>query len=212
MNLMGNNELDIQLKQLVFIAQQHPRLSQVRQKALGKLVQTLLNSGRLCRPQRYNFSQRYEEIYEEAQQDLFLYICQNIERYEPGRGEVIAWCNTLLERRFFREAIPRVMNKPDVQRISLSDLDNLPMPEKPSALAELLREYIELDPENLFKKTHITDYPEANFQALTKLKLKGMSWKEISSIYNIKISTLSGFYQRCLGRFVSNIKKALENT
>jgi len=48
MNQTGRDELDEQLKQLALIAQQ--TLTRERQLALGQLVQTILNSGRLCRP------------------------------------------------------------------------------------------------------------------------------------------------------------------
>lgn len=209
MNQTGRDQLDEQLKQLAFIAQQHQALTQERQLALGQLVQTILNSGRLCRPQREKFAQRYEDIYQEARQELLFYVCQNIDKYDSQRGDVMAWCNVLLERRFFREAIPRILDKPGIQRMSLSDLDNLALLEEESpTFAEILKEHIELDPENLFKKTHIKDHPEANFQALTKQRLEGKSWKEISEKFKIKIPTLSRFYYRCLERFASNLKNA----
>jgi len=209
MNHTGRDELNEQLKQLALVAQQHPPLTQGRQLALGQLIQVILNSGRLCRPQRGNFSQRYEEIYEEARQELLFYVCQNINRYDPQRGDVMAWCNVLLERRFFREAIPRILDKPGIQRMSLSDLDNLAPPEKSPIFAEILKEHIELDPENLFKKTYIKDRPEANFQALVKQRLENKTWKEISEKFEIKIPTLSRFYRRCLERFTSNLKNGI---
>ena len=103
MNQMGREELDSLLDGLAFIAQQHPPLTSKRQLVLGQLVQAILRSGRLCHPYRGQFLHRYEEIYEEARQDLLFYVCHNIDKYNPERGGVMAWCNVLLERRFLEK-------------------------------------------------------------------------------------------------------------
>lgn len=211
MNQTGRDKLDEQLKQLALVAQQHAPLTQARQLALGQLIQTILQSGRLCRPQRGKFANRYEEIYEEARQELLFYVCQHIDNYNPERGEVMAWCNVLLERRFFREAIPRVLDKQGIQQITLSDLDNLALPEEPPVLAEIIQEYIKSDPENLFKTVHIKEHPEASFQALSLERLQGKTWKEISEKMGIKVPTLNRFYYRCLERFTFNLKKGCQN-
>jgi DNA-directed RNA polymerase specialized sigma24 family protein len=207
MNKTGKDELDEQLRHLAQLAKQHPPLTGARQLALTHLVQAILKSGRLCRPHRGQFLHRYEEIYEEAQQELLFYVCQNIEKYDPERAEVMAWCNFLLERRFFREAIPKVLDKQGIQKMTLSDLDNLAKPEEPPVFTEVIKECIELDPENLFKTCHIENHPKANFQVLSKQRLEGKSWKEISEILEIKIPTLSSFYYRCLNRFASILKE-----
>jgi DNA-directed RNA polymerase specialized sigma24 family protein len=201
MDKVQNNELDEQLKQLAISAQQHPPLTQGRQLALRKLVNGIVQSGRLCRPQRGQFSGSYEDIYDEAVQELLLYICQNIEKYDPERGSVMAWVNVLLERRFFKEAIPKILGKPNLQKMTLSDLDNLAPPEETESLTEILKECIELDPDNLFKKEHLQNYPAANFQALLQRRFSGKSWKEISAEFDINIKTISSFYYRCVNKF-----------
>jgi len=206
MNKTGKDELDEQLKQLAISAQQHPPLTSQRQQALASLVQAILKSGRLCHPHFYQLN-RYEEIYEEAVQELFFYICQHIEKYTPERGSVLAWCNVLLERRFFKEAIPKVLGKPGIQKLSLSELDNLALPEEPPVLMEVIKECIELDPENIFKKEYIQYHPQANFQALAKRRIMGRSWKEIAGEFDLKLTTVSSFYYRCLNKFSNNIKK-----
>ena len=207
MNKTGKNEQDEQLKQLAILAQQYPPLTSKRQIALTSLVQEIMKSERLCHPYRYQFTNRYEEIYEEALQELLFYICQHIEKYSPERGSVMAWCNVLLERRFFREAIPKVLDKPGMQKITLSELDSFAPIEEPPVLAEILQEYIDLDPDNLFKNEHIKNYPQANFQALAKQRILGKSWKEISAESGLKIATVSSFYYRCLNKFSGRIKE-----
>lgn len=71
-----------------------------------------------------------------------LYIYRNIEKYDLERGEVMAWCNVLLERRFFRDAISKVLGKPEIQKMTLADLDNLPAPEEEiPIITEIIEEY-----------------------------------------------------------------------
>jgi len=207
MDKAQNNELDEQLKQLAISAQQHPPLTQGRQLALRKLVNGIVQSGRLCRPQRGQFSGSYEDIYDEAVQELLLYICQNLEKYDPERGSVMVWVNVLLERRFFKEAIPKILGKPNLQKMTLSDLDNLAPPEETESLTEILKECIESDPDNLFKKEYLQNYPAANFQALLQRRILGKSWKEISAEYDINIKTLSSFYYRCVNKFSSRLRE-----
>lgn len=207
MDKAQNNELDEQLKQLAISAQQHPALTQGRQLALRKLVNGIVQSGRLCRPQRGQFSGSYEDIYNEAVQELLLYICQNVEKYDPERGSVMAWVNVLLERRFFKEAIPKILGKPNLQNMTLSDLDNLAPPEETESLTEILKECIESDPDNLFKKEYLQNYPAANFQVLLQRRFSGKSWKEISAEFDINIKTLSSFYYRCVNKFSSRLRE-----
>lgn len=208
MNQRKRDELDEQLKQLALVAQQHPPSTKQRQLFLGQLVQSILRSGRLCRPQLGKFGCRYEEIYEEARAELLLYICRNIEKYDLERGEVMAWCNVLLERRFFKEALPKVLGKSEIQKMTLAELDNLPAPgEQAPIITEIIEEYITIDPENLFKNTYIRDRPEANFQAIALQRLEEKSWKNISEKFELKISTISQFYYRCLKKFAPILKK-----
>jgi len=207
MDKVQNNELDEQLKLLAISAQQHPPLTQGRQLAVRKLVNGIVQSGRLCRPQRGQFSGSYEDIYDEAVQELLLYICQNIEKYDPERGSVMAWVNVLLERRFFKEAIPKILGKPNLQKMTLSDLDNLAPSEETESLTEILKECIELDSENILKKEHLQNYPTANFQVLLQRRFSGKSWKEISAEFDINIKTLSSFYYRCVNKLSLRLRE-----
>jgi DNA-directed RNA polymerase specialized sigma24 family protein len=211
MNQTGKDEIDEQLKQLALVAQQHPPMTRERQMALRQLVNQILQSGRLCRPQSGQFSGVYQDIYDDALQELLLYICQTIEKYDPERGSVMAWVNMLLERRFFKEAIPRILDKQGIKRMDLSDLDKIASSETTENLTELLKECIELDPDNLFKKDYIENYPLANFQAIARRRFLGKSWKEISDEFEVKVSTISSFYSRCLSKYSSKLKEYCSN-
>lgn len=206
MNQTIRDELDEQLLELATTAQQHQPLTQARKVALTKLVNTIVNSGKLCHPQSRLFpTNLYEDIYNEALQELLLYICQNIHKYNPSRGSVLTWVNFLLERRFFLEAIPKILNKQGITQIP--DRDNIAAPSEPKGLTEIVRECIESDPDNIFKRKHIENYPQANFQTLALQRISGKSWKEISAGFEIKIPTVSSFYYRCINEFSSKLKE-----
>ena len=95
------NELDRTLKQLVLTAKQHPPQSAKRQTALTNIHATILNSKKLWYPPKYQFN---EDAYNEAKQELWCYVCKFIEKYDPKKGTVIAWINTLLSKRFYKDA------------------------------------------------------------------------------------------------------------
>jgi hypothetical protein len=207
MNQTQLDEIDVFLQQLALTAQQHPHLSPQRQLALTKLVNTVVQSNRLGHPQKWQFSvDVYEDIYNEALQELLLYICKNIDKYNPERGSVIVWVNFLLQQRFFKEAVRKFFGQQNITHITDTHLENLALPEEPEDITKILIDCIKLDPEGIFKKEHIKEHPQANFQALAQQRILGKSWKEIAAQYNLKIPTVSCFYYRCLDKFANKIK------
>lgn len=195
------------LQDLVVAAQTHPRPSRERQMALGQLVNSLTLSKRLCRPQSGKFpASVYGEIYAEALQDLFLFVCQNIEKYDSSRGSVLAWINMLLERRFFNQAIPKVLDNTEVTNWTLADLDKFVPPSQFPSLIEQLEALIDADPGDRFRLAHIRDCPEANFKRLMQLRLRGSSWEDIAKEFGLSISTLSSFFYRSINRFSAQLR------
>lgn len=207
MDLTERDRLNEQLKQLALIAQKSKPQTKQRQLALTQMSDKILQSGQLCRPRSHRNQGNYEEIYHEAIQELFLYICEKIERYEPERGTVLAWCNTLLERRFFKNAAQKLIKKPNIQELTCFDLDNLALPQEPPFLTEIVKECLESDPDNLFKKEQIKDCPQANFQALARRRMSGQSWREIAQEFNVNMSSLSSFYYRSIEKFAAKLKE-----
>ncbi len=201
------DELNRQLQMLALRAQQYPPLSPERQSALRQIVTGIMRSGRLCRPQKGKFVGTYEDIYAEARQELLLYICKGIDKYSPERGTVMTWANMLLERRFFREAIPKVLGKPDLKRVTLADLENVAAPPEITTLTDTLKEMVEADPEDLLKSAYVRHHPDATFQALLKRRLANQSWSAVATEFDISVSTASNFYYRCLTKFSSKLKE-----
>lgn len=207
----SRQELDAQLKELALLAQQHPHATKGRRIALTQLVNAVWQSGKLYRPYKGQFQLLYQDIYEEAVQNLFFYICQNdnINKYNPERGEVMVWVNVLLTKRFFPEAIPKIIGKESEINLENSQLENIPSFEPPVSLFEQVRQCIEDDVDRIFSKEHIKGHPEANFQAIAIRRYSGVPWKDISREWGIGITTLHNFYQRCIERFAPNFREYL---
>jgi hypothetical protein len=217
---MNELSLDEYLQQLTEVAQQHPRGSRDRTKALAKLIRVLQSSGQLTRPRRGQFQGFYEEIYRDALQRLFAYMCDRIDDYTADRGRVLQWVNFLLSRRFFIEAsrevlptVPKGIDAKTITRLSLEELDSCnPVelnPQLVPSLSEDLKAYLHEDPEAIFQTTCIANQPSANFQYIAIKRLEGYSWKELAAELDLGISTLSSFYQRCITRFVPKFRNDL---
>lgn len=210
MQVATRNQLDEQLKELAKEAQRHPQKTKERRIALTQLVNAIWQSGRLCHPNSGQFQSVYEDIYDEAVQNLFFYICQNdnIRKYNSERASVIVWVNMLLTRRFFPEAIPKIIGKVNEIYLETSDLERIKLSE-PISLFEQVRQCLEDDPEGLFRSEHIKAHPEANFQAIAKRRYSGVTWKEISAEWGIELKSLNTFYHRCLKKFAPKFKEYL---
>lgn len=195
-----------QLKHLAIIAQRHPPLSVERQEALTEIVSVILRSGKL---RLTHESKLYKEVYEEAIQNLFLYVCQNIEKYDPSRAPFMSWIYMLLYKDFMKKAMDERQKQLKTTIKSDNLLENLSSPEEAPFLSEILRETIEADLDNLFKKEYVFSHCQANFQSLMIKRISGESWQEISLELGIKVSTLSSFYQRCIDKYICKFKEYL---
>lgn len=210
MNDESKTQLDAYLKELVFQAKQYPQASKERREALTRLINAIWMSGKLIYPTYEKYKSNYKDIYDEGVQNLFLYICQNdnISKYDPERAEVLTWVNMLLTRRFFPEAVPRVIGNENEISLDKSYIESIPSSEAES-LPEQVMQFIENDPERVFVKESIRGHPEANFQAIAKRRYSGMSWKDISKEWGIGISSLHLFFQRCVKKFTPMLREHL---
>ena len=216
---MDIGDIDRQLKQLAVEAQQAPAKTPQRQRSLTRLVSLICQSNCLVRPYAGQFKGFYNDIYAEAQQRLLLYLCENIDRYDPEK-EVLQWANFLMRKRFFVEAsrdvmpsIPKGLDRSTVKRMTLDALDKkAPVDQQASRQPSLSEEVVQCirdDCDGIFRKTHIVHKPQAHFQCIALQFLGGYSWKEISAELDVKVVTLSSFYQRCLLKFAPIFKAYL---
>ena len=204
---------DEQLKKLGLAAQKHPPQSALRSHALTELIRAIQLSGRLCHPHKERFSaQFYQLLYEEAMIETLTYVCLNIDKYDPNRGnkKFMNWVNFRLDKLIF-DCYRRFNYLPDNQLPSLQDIEEIYQKEKQPFLSELLYQYIEEDTDNVFKSTHIRNNSNANFQNIALARFAGNSWEQISEELDIAIPTLSSFFQRCCQKFASLLQKQLKD-
>lgn len=204
---------DTHLKKIALEAQRHPPGSEMRQHALRELVEAIRLSGKLCRPHRSKFSPAFYELaYEEAVNQTLLYVCQKIENYDPNRGKekkFINWVNFRLDK-ILLDLQNEFTNTKEDKFPTLADLENLVHYNEPEpSLSEVLKDLIEKDEKNIFKKKYIRDNPAANFQALALAILAGKSWEDISAELGIKETTLRSFFRRCCQNFAPIFREYL---
>lgn len=200
---------NVQLRNLAIEAQRYPPHSELRQYALGELVEAIRLSGKLGHPHRTRFShQFYDLIYEEAVNKTLTYVCRKIDKYNPERGQLMTWVNFRLDRVVIESC--RECSDPNVKELpSITDLEVIVQPEEPPSLFEKVREDIEEDAKNIFKEAHIRNRPDANFQAIALARFSRKSWEEISVEFGIPLQTLSRFFQRCCEKFRSDFRRYL---
>lgn len=205
---------DVTLKQLALEAQRYPPQSELRRYAMTELIEAIRLSGKLCRPHRQKFSPDfYELLYEEAVIETLIYVCQNINKYDPQRGKeqkFMTWVNFRLDKLVIE--CRRKFNNLNVKELpSLNDLEKIPQPQESPCLSEKVRQYVEEDAEHIFRQTHIRNRPDANFRAIASARFLGKSWEEIASQLGIAVPTLSSFFQRCCRKFAPKFKQELQN-
>ena len=197
-------QLDDRLKQLALEAQRYPQGSTARQRALTELISLMQQSSKLSRPRRGQFQMLYEEIYGEALQRLFSFVCERIDVYNPQKGEVLQWVNFLLKQRFFieasRDALPTVYKGMDARaqkRLTLEHLDQSHPyelnPQLVPLLSQEVKHCLEEDPEGFFKQAYIADHPAASFQCIALKRLEGYSWQDLSVELDVAIPSQSDY-------------------
>jgi DNA-directed RNA polymerase specialized sigma24 family protein len=217
------DQLDEQLQQHAKETQQCPPQSPERQLALNRLVNEILKSGRLSRPQRHLWSANlYEDIYNEALQKTLLEICQKIDSYNPEHP-VLAWVNFRLNFQFIdvvndyrKQGITQIPKSDKTEQIahlpSLDGLDNLVSVEDTLSAAQLLQQFLEDDPENLLRKQRLRECPEVNFQSLAWARfVEGQTWLEIATNLGVSAQTLCSFFNRQLKELMPYFRKYLKD-
>lgn len=200
---------DAQLTELAKAAQQHPPRTALRRYALGELVEAIRISNRLCCPHRTKFSPEfYELLYEEAVNKTLTYVCRHLDNYDPDRGKFMTWVNFRLDRVVI-ESRREFSHPATVDLPSLNDLDCIVQPEYSPSLPDIVRKCLEEDRDKRFRRTYVRDCPEANFRTIALARLSGKTWEEISRELEVKIPTLSSFFQRCCEKFRPHFQDCL---
>lgn len=80
------------LTQLALEAQQHKPQTQQGQHALRELLSAIRLSRKLARPSQYS-----ADVYDDAVTRTLLWVCQNLNAYNPDKGKFMAWVNYRLD-------------------------------------------------------------------------------------------------------------------
>ncbi|YAG06353.1 Sigma-70 family RNA polymerase sigma factor [Nostoc sp. DSM 114167] len=214
------DNLDLQLRQLVYAAQNHPQKSAERRKILNKLIVKIQSSGKLNKFVEWREKlTHFPDIYSEAEANTYLEICSRIDSYHPEHP-VMAWVNQIFNWRFHDV---RRQYRRRAQIFSLDDLDSCNSDDDKPISKELSRvqremnekfisetkdeleisttkNFIENDPEGILKTISIGKDENANLQKVILMRLDDEKWEDIFQKLGHPISRLSELYQR-------NIKK-----
>jgi hypothetical protein len=73
--------------------------------------------------------------------------------------------------------------------------ENLAQPEDKPYLSELVREYLESDPE-LLSRLHVRDCRSATLKAILIARLEDRSWQEIADSFSLTVAAVKNFFSR----------------
>lgn len=205
---VNDDDLDGFLQQLALAAQQHPPQNSERQVVLNRMWQRILKSKRLGHPQQGAWTPLlYQDLYNEALSRTCLEICQKIDRYNP-KHPVMAWVNYCLKNHF-RRVVEDYYKHSSLP--SIDDLEkDIPVDETPSD-AQLLRQFLEEDPDGLLKAERLRERPDVTFQFLALAKyVEDKTWESIADDLKISVQTLCSFFNRRLQKLIPYFHKYLQ--
>lgn len=192
-----DESIDQKLLAFVLEAQCHPPQSIARQQALTRLVITIEQSGQLNRLRKYAqfyAAPAFADLYNEAKQKMYFYICQKPELYRREHP-VMAWVNSTLSFKF-RELMG------EQPAVPLFEPDKIPSPEADRE-HEKLQVFLETDPEGKLATYAVRNHPTVTFQCLAIARhIQGKTWRELANQTGIPIQTLSCFFQRTLQKLL----------
>ncbi len=158
-------------------------------------------------------------IYEESLQEVLLYICKNIDKYDPVRGSVMSWVVFIFRNRKksvfhwlnWKGHVKSIYNDGDESEKNILDVYSSPDVSRSLPSQELIA-FIKEDPEGLLASTLFKNNPKASFQViLLKRGEEDKSWMEI--VQELELGATHGpvytFYRRCCEKFAPYFKKYL---
>jgi len=209
------NQVDVSLEEIALEAQGYPPKSGERNRLLTKLFIAIQNSHKLARCQSlcpHQLQKDYQEIYADALQKLFLDITNNIDKYNPTKGEFLQWVNGRFKYRFL-DAVNdwRPLLNDGYTSLGLEQLSEVDiLDEKSPSLYEKIIELIREDPEGVFTKAFTNHNPQANFRYIVLQRDQGYLWEQISQDLDCKVASLSNHYRRSLEKFAPLIREYLQ--
>jgi hypothetical protein len=210
--IISEQENSLKAKQYPFDSPEKQNAIFQRNLALTELVkylERLLNQN-----SKFGF---FAEIYNLALQDLWLEICQEIERYDPTKGSVLTWVMFKLKYKKI-EAYNQLTDKGRLIFLDSNQyefkqilLERDRLHNSNPLLSQQVIKILKEDPERLFETKLFKKNPQANFKAIALKRLNSTSWADIVEELGVKSScgAISTFYQRCCRHFAPKFKEYL---
>lgn len=197
-----NDRLDRQLAKSIAETCRHPPGSLQRNSGLTKLIQTVIQSGKLWHS--------YDSFYEDALQQTWLYLCRNLceantgNKYDPEKSQVITWLNSYLKYRLlsFQQEIKQKKQReifpPTISEEQIIDpIQQLTAPPETPPIFEQTLDWVKKDPNGELSSVHIKNRADLTCQVLILRRLPPPTdWKTLEAEFNCSYSTLANFYQR----------------
>ena len=202
---------DLALNALIAEACQYPIGTVQRQRLLTQIISQIQKSGKIWKGGAIGDEHAIDD-YHEALQQTWLYLCRNLNAYDPSQASVTTWLNHYLKYRLLnirqqrqQERLRSQPPSPPSTHCSEQDwidpIDRIPSPPPPSTLLEDLTQWIHANATTLQSK-HVQHRRDINCYILILHRLPPeTAWHELAQSLNTSISTLSNFYRReCLPR------------
>ncbi len=196
------NQFKQELNQLIIETCKHPPDSRVRKSGLTKIIQAIIQSGKLWHSS--------EPFYEDALQQTWLYFCRNLceantgKQYNPNQSQVITWLNNYLKYRLLSFQQERQQRKYKEVSTSLTrdeettdPIQQLKAPSDTPPIWEETLNWVKNDPDGELSSIHIKNRPDITCQILILRRLPPPTdWKTLEAELNCSYSTLANFYKR----------------
>ena len=205
LNSVGD-DLNERLKRLVVEACSYPKDSKARREKLSEIVRKVKRSGKLWKENT--------PYYQDALQEMWLFLCENVERYKPNESSscsVLTWLDINLkwqlqdfrqanyvESRSIADSFPKPRNKSGFQQgETFEALDFLPSPPSIPPILEEVRYWAQTDTDGELRKNHVKGRTDVNCQILILLRLPPeILWNRIANKMGLPESTIANFYKR----------------
>ncbi len=202
---------DLALNALIAEACQYPIGTVQRQQLLTQIISRIQKSGKIWKGGAMVGEHSIDD-YHEALQQTWLYLCRNLNAYDPRKASITTWLNHYLRYRLLdiyqQRQQEHLRSQPFYSRSAndsdtdlIDPIDRIPSPPPPSTLLEDLTQWIHANA-TLLKKKHVQHRSDINCYVLILHRLPPeTAWNELAQSLNTSISTLSNFYHReCLPR------------
>jgi hypothetical protein len=190
-----------QLQRLAVAAGALPARSVQRRQTLNELIRRITASNRLWRENT--------PYYEDALQQTWLYVCRNIDKYDPEKSSVIHWIDQHLKWRLkdgyiqkAEQAAKTATGFATDATVTTDPIGQLVAPPDIPPILEETRQWVEADPDGELRRLSVYRHPACNCQVLLLRRLPPeTSWQAIAAEFDLPPSTPPNFYQRnCLPR------------